>query len=351
MPRRLTDRARLVAGYLRGQSARVPGPGALMIETTVRCNLQCPMCPRTGADYPNAQLPDELLWPLLEEHARLGGDHVYLYGLGEPMLDRRIFDLLRRCKSLGLGTVLSSNATLLNAERRSKLLDAGCDHLLIGLDGVTQETYGYYRAPGKLSKVEAHVEALAAEKLKRKSHMTIVVQFIRMRRNWHEQQAFLERWRPVAGVDMVRIKDEDIGLPEHRTFEPDELVGKNPCHILWRGPLIVRHTGDVYTCYHIAEEGEPLGNLADMSLEALWDSERMRQLRELHVTGRGAEDPYCAGCPCARPRLPFVLGAMALRGTTVRRLVPLAERVALRFPALFHEPRRPTGGHPGAGDG
>ena len=50
--------------------------------------------------------------------------------------------------------------------------------------------------------------------------MTVVAQFIRMRRDWHEQAAFLARWRTVPGVDGVRIKDEDIGLPAHRTFEP-----------------------------------------------------------------------------------------------------------------------------------
>ena len=326
-------------GYARGQTEGVPGPSALMIETTVRCNLLCPMCPRTGAGYPNADMPDELLWPLLEDLVAMGGDHVYLYGLGEPLMDQRIFDIANWCRGRGLGTVLSTNGTLLTAERRRRLLDTECDHLLIGIDGASAETYGYYRAGGKYERVVDNVRALAREKVERGAKLTIVVQFIRMRENRHEIDAFLKLWDGLPGVDEVRIKDEDIGLPEHRTYEVDGHLRKNPCHLLWRGPMIVRYTGEVFACYHHAEHGEPVGHLSDSRLPEIWDSPRMRELRRLHTSGRPQEDSCCATCPAARPRRPFVMGAMALRGKTVRRLIPIAERAALKYPWLFSEDR------------
>lgn len=339
MPRRVRDRLALMAGYVAGRTEAIPGPSALMIETTVRCNLLCPMCPRTGAGYPNEDMPDEMIWSLLDDHASMGGDHVYLYGLGEPMMDPRIFDLLGRCRDLGLGTVLSSNGTLLTPPRRAALLASGCDHLLVGIDGTSEDTYGYYRAGGKYENVLRNVRALAAEKAEAKSRMTLVVQFIRMRRNEHETDAFLKIWRDVPGVDEVRIKNEDIGLPEHAAYAHDGHLRKNPCHLLWRGPMVCRWNGDVYPCYHIAGNGRPIGNLRDARFPDLWDGPEMRRLRSLHMAGRAADDPHCATCPAARPRLPFVLGAMALRGTTVRRLVPIAEKAALRFPRLFSEQR------------
>lgn len=339
MPRNPLKRARLIGEYVTG-AHRVATPSALMIETTVRCNLLCPMCPRTGAGYPNEDLPDEMLWPLLEDFAALGGDHVYLYGLGEPFMDARIFDLLARCRDLGLGTVLSSNATFLDAERRARLLDVGCDHLILGLDGASEETYRIYRKGGRYDRVIEHITSLAAEKTARGGGPTIVVQFIRMKHNRHETQAFLDRWGHVEGIDEVRIKDEDIGLPEHRTYESGADQRFNPCHILWRGPMIVRYNGDVFPCYHIADQGSPLGNLRDASLEDLWNGPEMQRLRELHADRRHASEPLCATCPCTRPRLPFILGAMAVRGTTSRRLVPVAERLALRLPGIFQEPRK-----------
>jgi radical SAM protein with 4Fe4S-binding SPASM domain len=337
--RRLTDRARLITSYLRGSADGPRGPSALMLETTVRCNLLCPMCPRTGAGYPNEDMPDDMLWRVLAEHAELGGDHVYLYGLGEPLMDVRVFDVLKRCEELGLDTILSTNATLLTAERRRRLLAEKCDHLLVGIDGASEETYGYYRKGGKYARVSENLRALGKEKLAAGSKMAIVVQFIRMKRNAHEVDEFVRQWRGVPGIDLVRIKSEDIGLDEHRTYAVDGDQRVNPCHLLWRGPMIIRWDGRVYACYHHAEHGEPVGNLAESSFGEIWRSEGMRRLRTLHSEGRPAEDSCCATCPAARPRLPFVLGAMALSGTAVRRMVPVAERVALKFPQLFSEPR------------
>ena len=188
----------------------------------------------TGAGYGNHDMPDDMLLPLLEDHARLGGDHVYLYGLGEPLLDKRIFDLLTYCESLSLHTILSTNATLLNAHRRERLLHSACDHLLIGIDGTDAETYSHYRTGGQYEKVVENVRALAREKLERGSNITLVVQFIRMRENQHQAEEFERLWRAVPGIDEVRIKEEDIGLPEHRTYAVEGHLRQNPCHLLWR---------------------------------------------------------------------------------------------------------------------
>src|SRR5262245_41288225 len=100
-------RARLMRGYLRGDAHMASGPLEINLETTVRCNLLCPMCPRTGGGYPNADLPDDMLYSALDQAAVLGADSVLLFGLGEPFMDRRIFDILRYCRTRGLGTTIS----------------------------------------------------------------------------------------------------------------------------------------------------------------------------------------------------------------------------------------------------
>ena len=343
MPRLLRDRARLMSSYIRGKTYRVPGPSSLFVETTVRCNLRCPMCPRTGSNSPSVDMPDSILFPLLEDFARLGGDHVYLYGLGEPLLDTRIFQILRKCQSHGLGTILSTNGTLLDAPAREELLDSGCDHVIVGIDGVTPETYAYYREGGVYSEVVENVRALAASKIARSSRFTLVVQLVRMARNMGEIEKFLELWKNVPGVDLVRIKDEDIGLPDHAIYEADGHLRENPCHILWRGPLVVKYTGDVFACYHMASHDKPVGNLQSQTLEEIWDSPEMQELRSLHTRNRAGENSHCASCPAPRPKLPFILGAMALRGVTVRKLLPVAERLALQKPGFLREKRPPIG--------
>lgn len=318
-----------------------------MLETTVRCNLRCPMCPRTGARLPAEDLPSDLLFGALEQHAALGGDLVYLYGLGEPLLDPRLPEILAACRRLGLASAVSTNGTLLDGARATALLDAPPDHLLVSIDATSPETYARVRAGGDLGTVEANVRAFAAaraagragsdDRARRLRDSQLVVQFVRLPANLGEAAGFAARWRDVPGVDGVRLKDEDIGLPDHRLRDPAGDARANPCHLLWRGPLLVRWNGDVFPCYHKAPREAPLGNLRERSLAELWSDAELRRLRRLHAEGRSGQDPSCASCPAVRPRLPVVLGAMALSGRAQRRLLPIAERVALSVPAWFRE--------------
>lgn len=338
----LQRRLRLTLAYLGHRVEGRVGPEALLIETTVRCNLRCPMCPRTGAGLPAADLPDELLWPLLDDFAALGGEHVYLYGLGEPLLDPRLTRIVARARQLGLTTIVSTNATLLDDERIERLLDAGIDHLIASLDAASPETYARFRTGGDYETTVAGVRRLAARKVARQDRTELVVQFVRLRGNLHEQDAFRALWEGVPGVDHVRLKDEDIGLPDHNLYDRDGFRRRNPCHVLWRGPLVARYDGRVYACYNFAGEGIALGSLRDHDLATLWRSPELQALRQAHLDHSLAPDSICGRCPAVRPRLPFILGAIALGGRRTRRLIPLAEKAALRVPVLLQEPRRPV---------
>lgn len=313
------------------RSPRVPpGPSLIAVETTVRCNLRCPMCPRTGAGLPAEDMADALLWPLLEEHAALGGDLVWLNGLGEPLLDPRLFDVLDRCASLGLSTVVATNATLLDEARRRALLDTPIDHVIASVDGATAATYARYRPGGRLAEVEANVEALAALKRARRHRGTLTVQMVRMAGTVPEERAFRRRWRAVPGVDAVRLKEEEFGRDGFATdasYVTGAASRTNPCRILWMGPVIVRWNGDVAACHPRAAGGLLLGNLRERSLGELWAGPEAERLRALHRVDRAATDAACARCPVARPRLPFLLAGMAVRGATMQRLVPWAERL------------------------
>ncbi len=337
---RVRGRLRLAGAYLRGDPRPAPGPSTLAVETTVRCNLRCPMCPRTTAGLGAHDMPDGMLDDLLVSHASMGGDSVYLYGLGEPLLDPRIHDIIRRCRGLGLGTVLSTNGTLLDRPRRAALLASGVDHVIVSIDAARPETYARYRPGGELATVEAGTRALAAEKVAARVHTRIVVQMVRLAHNRDEEPEFVRRWSRVEGIDGVRLKEEEIGVEGHLAHDPSATGRPGPCHILWRGPLITRWDGRVHACHPLARADEPLGDLRTASLEEIWRSPAAEHLRRLHAEGRPEAHPRCAVCPVVRPRRPFVVAAIALGGVTAQRALPVAEGLAARGAVLFAARRR-----------
>lgn len=315
---------------LRGTVQPTRGPASLAVETTVRCDLRCPMCPRTAGHYPDEDMPDTLLYPLLESFAALGGDYLYLNGLGEPLLDPRLFEILRRCRRLGLQTLVSTHGGHLDEAKRSALLAEPCDVLTVSIDAFSEETYRKVRVGGELSRVRAYVQALAHEKRARRVPLHLSIQLVIMDRNRHEVPDFLHFWQQVPGVDSVRLKDEEFGLPHIADYQPRMHGEGVPCRLPWRGPLLARYNGDLYACFPMTYDNRPLGNLHTHSLAQLWQGEALQTLRSLHAQKLGAQDPSCARCPVVQPRLPFTAGAMMVRGATAQKLIPWAEQLAYR---------------------
>jgi hypothetical protein len=74
-------------------------------------------------------------------------------------------------------------------------------------------------------------------------------------------------------------------------------------------------------------DGAPLGNIAEKPLFEIWNAEPMQQMRRLHATGRGGEVDICARCCTTIPHPALVAGSLIFHGKTVRRLIPLVERM------------------------
>jgi len=67
---RAWNRAKLLWGYLRGQSNLNAQPVEYILETTAKCNLYCPMCPRETLPQPKEDMPDEIFERLVSETGR-----------------------------------------------------------------------------------------------------------------------------------------------------------------------------------------------------------------------------------------------------------------------------------------
>src|SRR6476646_8773648 len=109
---RWTNRAKVLWSFLRG-AERVPGlPVEYIVETTAKCNLYCPMCPRETHKQPKEDMADEIFQRLVSGAGK-SAEHIMLIGLGEPLLDPKIFERIEYCATHNISTLLSTNGTLL----------------------------------------------------------------------------------------------------------------------------------------------------------------------------------------------------------------------------------------------
>ena len=270
-------------------------------------------------------------------------EHMMLIGLGEPFMDPKIIERIEFCHSHSISTLLSTNGTFLDEKNAARVLDSHLEQLTLSFDGASKETFEFYRKGAKFEKVRDNFVRFARMKQERRSKLQVVVQMVCMEGNAGEVGDFLAFWSALPGVDQVRIKEDETNLMRPDAGHAAE-DWKHPCHYLWRGPMYVKQNGDVYPCCQsYMLDGAPLGNLADQSLVQIWNSAEMERMRRLHVSGRGGEVDVCSRCCTTIPHPALVIGSLILHGRTVRRLLPMVERLTYlsKLPRrLLRPPRR-----------
>jgi radical SAM protein with 4Fe4S-binding SPASM domain len=324
----LLNRAKLLWSYLRGNESTRALPVEYIVETTAKCNLYCPMCPRETHKQPKEDMTGEIFERLVQG-AKGSAEHMMLIGLGEPFMDRKIFDRIEYCERHGIATLLSTNGTFLDEKTSDRLLSSPLTHITLSFDGASKETYEYYRKGARFEKVRDNFVRFARMKHERGAKIQVVVQMVRMPGNTHEAAEFHTFWSQVPGIDQIRIKEDETNLvqPEAR----HSASGGRRCHYLWRGAMYVKHDGRVYPCCQsYMLDGDPVGDLRDQSLREIFDSDRMRHLRRLHASGRGGEVNMCSRCCTAIPHPLLAAASLLVHGKWVRRAVPLIEGMIYR---------------------
>ena len=265
-----------------------------IVETTAKCNLYCPMCPRETYVQPKEDMTDAVFTQLVRESQR-SSEHMMLIGLGEPFLDPKIFERIEYCDCHGVYTLLSTNGTLLDEKAAARILSSPLEHITLSFDGATKESFEYYRKGARFEKVRENFVRFARMKKERGAKLQVVVQMVLLERNAGEVEDFIRFWSAVPGVDQVRIKNDETMLLRSGGHAPDDF--KHPCHYLWRGPMYVKWNGDTYPCCQsYALGGQPVGRIGEQPLSEIWNSSEMQRMRRLHSQGRAGEIDICTRC-------------------------------------------------------
>ena len=76
-----------------------------------------------------------------------------LIGLGEPFMDRAIFERIEFCHRHSISTLLSTNGTFLDEAVLARVLDSPLEQITLSFDGAKKETFEFYRKGAKFEKV------------------------------------------------------------------------------------------------------------------------------------------------------------------------------------------------------
>ena len=180
-------------------------PRSLYLETTNRCDSECQTCIRTFRTLePPKDLTLEEVRRIVDQFPRL--ERVVLHGIGEPLLNREIFEIIAYLKSREATVVFNSDAISLTERRAERLIESGLDEYRVSMDAATRETYRVIRGVDQFERVTRNVQRLMARaRPMGRATPRVSLWFTASRVNLEELPAFV-RLAAALGVGEVYVQ-------------------------------------------------------------------------------------------------------------------------------------------------
>ncbi|MDP2232381.1 MAG: radical SAM protein, partial [Actinomycetota bacterium] len=147
---------------------------------TQRCNLKCVHCYAQSEDRQySGEMSTEEGKAMIDDLAEFGAP-VLLFSGGEPTIRKDLLELMLYAKSRGMRVVISTNGTLITAERAAQFAEVGLSYVGVSLDG-GRETHDRFRGlAGSFDKAIAGIRNSRDAGIKVGLRMTI------NKRNWQD---------------------------------------------------------------------------------------------------------------------------------------------------------------------
>ena len=282
-------------------------PERIQIESVFACNASCVMCPvHAPSERKKGVMKLELFKVIIDklEPYKEKINKVDLWGLGEPLMDKKLDLKIKYAKEKGFkGLAIATNVELLDGETAIKLFKAGLDTIIFSIDGIKKETHEGIRVDLNFERVRENAERAIALRNKGGYATRFVVRFIRQERNHDEWEAYHKYWAARISKDKRDIiirydvhvwggEIENMG----ETKKMPKIPAKVPCHHLF-DRLMVLHDGTVpMCCSDMHHASHRFGNVRDSSPIEVFNSNIVKRYRDIHKSGKRLSMKICSDC-------------------------------------------------------
>jgi MoaA/NifB/PqqE/SkfB family radical SAM enzyme len=274
------------------------------IELTNRCNAACSFCPRDAMPHEGIMQPEVFERSLaraleLQAFARqltVPLDPTIVFcGTGEPLVNRQAVHYVRRVRESGLSCQLSTNGSLLSAEKASALLDAGLTWINVNVSDIGEDYERVYQLPFAPTRDNLiRFIALAP------GRCVVCIIVVDHRRDPAHLRAIEAYWRSL-GADVVlrfglanrggSLRSADVELAaapaddrtgaRHDRLEPRPICPAPFMH------LFIGYDGQYYLCSSDWQKEVGLGSVFDTSFAAI-AAEKLARV--------SSREPICKRC-------------------------------------------------------
>lgn len=277
-------------------------PKYITIETVDGCNSRCLMCTRSQEEgKPYHFMTDETFDKILDELKKYKDwiEMIIITGAGEPLLDRKLPERIHKLKEIGMKYIqFSTNASLLTEEWVYRLYESGIDDIRCSIDGFTKETYESVRVGLNFDVVKKNVLNFLKIRDELNWNIHVRIRMVGLDVNSNEQKQWMAYWKnKVWKTDRVQIMPAEPWGEFYKDERQKYLLSMQdmPCVALF-STIVIRSDGSVQLCCLDSFLQYNMGNIMNSKIVEIWQSEKFRHYRKLHMDGCRNEIEACRGC-------------------------------------------------------
>lgn len=280
-------------------------PRYLIIDPGNICNLNCALCP-TGQNKkgrPKGFMPFKSFKKIVDE---LGSFIVKidLYNWGEPFLNKDIFQMIHYARNKHILVNVSSNMNYFDEFMAEKLVQSGCNELIVSLDGASQESCSKYQVGINFDKVLNNMKTVREKKLKFHRKEPIVVwKFLVNKYNEHEiiiakkiakdfadrlefdtfrcdtaEELFMNNQDQFKNVRNWLPRNERWSMYDYKT-KSKKVINQNFCSFLY-SQSVINWDGSVSPCCALWYKKWDFGNIFKSGFKNIWNNKYYRSSRK-----------------------------------------------------------------------
>ncbi len=278
-------------------------PRRVAIETIFGCNLSCVMCP---IDMPAGRKKGIMAWDLFAKIIsdlfpyRKNIELLDYFCLGEPLMDKMIFERIKYAKARGFQNLsISTNAMLLTPEKQDALLESGVDTVIFSIDGAKAETHEAIRVRAKFDTVVKNCVEMIERRNAGNYPTRFLVRFVRQDANRGEWEVFKAFWEEKINRerrDFIGCLDARSWGSVHFPVTRTEVIEKMACPQISE-ILYILCDGTVPLCCNDWNKPEyNFGNAGEQSPIEIYNSTQLAAIRRIHEDGRKCAMEICKDC-------------------------------------------------------
>jgi pyruvate-formate lyase-activating enzyme len=283
-------------------------PSQIWMDISEVCNLACTHCPhpafKASEAYAARALDPELNSKMVEEVRRHGQgltQYIRYSSNGEPLVHPHAYDMIDEAvRRSGVYVTLTTNGTIMNEQRTTRLLEAGVHMIDISIDAHLPETYARIRRNGRLEVTRANVLRLIDWVRASRASTKVVVSFVEQPENAAEAADF-ERFWTDHGADSVVIRRQHsasgalIALADVRRAAATT-TPRRPCLYPWER-IGVTAAGHLAFCPSDWVQGSRLADYRTTTIAETWQGALYERLRRAHLADDYGGHAFCGQCP------------------------------------------------------